>query len=132
MSDTAPEQTLSNLLEQCGLADKAERVGPAMYRLRWGSANVITGIAGDAIVVIAPMFQTLPATRQDVFCRRLLELNNSMGGTASFAITPEGSVVLQVGRGLAGLDPQELSLMLGMVGKFADDYDDQLHAEFYA
>jgi len=131
MSDTAHNETLKQLLEQSGLAEKAESVGPAMYRLRWGSANVITGIAGGAIVVIAPMFEKLPETNQDAFCRRLLELNNKMGGTASFGITAESSVVLQVGRGLDGLDGQEFKLMLGMVGKFADEFDNQLHDEFY-
>ena len=55
-----------------------------------------------------------------------------MGGTAGFAISPEGSIVLQVGRGIKGLDANEFALMLGTVGKFADDYDDTLRDEFYS
>ena len=130
MSETAIE-VLEDLLEQCDLADKAEKVADSMFMFRWGSATVIAGASGEAIVVLAPLFEALPEKDPDAFCRRLLELNGRMGGTAGFAISPEGSVVLQVGRGIKGLDANEFALMLGTVGKFADDYDDALRDEFY-
>jgi hypothetical protein len=44
----------------------------------------------------------------------------------------DGSVVLQVGRGVKGLDAHEFGLMLGTVGRFADEYDDRLREEFYS
>ena len=131
MSDTAID-VLERLLEQCDLTDKSEKVADTMYMLRWGSATVIAAASGEAIVVIAPLFETLPSKNPDQFCRRLLELNSKMGGTAGFAIGPDGAVVLQVGRGVKGLDADEFGLMLGTVGKFADDYDDVLRDEFYA
>ena len=124
-------EKLKNLLAEANLTDKAQKVGDSMYRLRWGSATVIAGTAGDAIVVIAPLFDALPSQGADALCKRLLEINGTLGGTAAFAISSEGAVVLQVGRGLQGLDADEFSMMLGTVGKFADDYDDKLRAEFY-
>lgn len=120
------------MLEQCGIKDKAEKVGDSMYRFRWGSATVVAAAAGGAVVVIAPLFQALPTARAEVFTQRLLELNGKMGGTAGFALAADGSVVLQSGRGIQGLDADEFRLMLGTVGKFADDYDDPLRDEFYS
>lgn len=125
------QELLTKLLEEAGLADKAEKVGGSMYMFQWGSARVIAGVSGEAIVVIAPLFEALPDNNADAFCRRLLELNSKMGGTAAFAVSADGSVVLQVGRGTNGLDSAEFALMLGTVGKFADDYDDALREEFY-
>ncbi len=44
---------------------------------------------------------------------------------------PDGWVVLHAGRALKGLDPQEFSTLIASVGRFADQFDDQLIAEFY-
>lgn len=124
-------QLLEELLGQNDLLDKAQKVAESMYRLRWGSATVITTIVGESIVVIAPIFDRLPGKNLEQFCRRLLEINSDLGGTAAFAVQKSGAVVLQIGRGIRGLDAEEFGIMLGTVGKFADDYDDQLKAEFY-
>ncbi len=118
-------------LEASGLLASAEEVGTGMYRLSWGSATVVCAASGTAIVAIAPMFETLPRKKTDDFCKHILKLNAEMGGTAAFAIQTDGSVVLQCGRGLDGLDPEELKLLLNTVGKFADDYDEVLDKEFY-
>jgi len=120
------------LLEEAGLADKAVKVDDRLVRLQWGSAFVIAGVSGSAIVAIAPLFRALPAGKEPAFFRKLLELNAQMGGMASFAIQPDGWVVLHAGRAIKGLDGQELATMISAVGKFADQYDDQLIAEFYA
>jgi hypothetical protein len=124
-------QLLEKLLAETGLTDKAEKVSDTMYMFHWGSARVIAHTAGEAIVVLAPLFDALPDKDPDKFCRHLLALNARMGGTASFAIASDGSVVLQCGRGTKGLDSDEFALMLGTVGKFADDYDDPLREQFY-
>jgi hypothetical protein len=55
-----------------------------------------------------------------------------MGGMASFAIQPDGWVVLHSGRALRGLDAHEFAVLVSAVGRFADQFDDQLIAEFYA
>ena len=126
-----PEKVLAKLIEDAGLGDAAEKVGESMYRLKWGSATLITGTAGEGIVVIAPMFEAPPKTNLEAFYKRLLEINSAMGGTATLAVQPDGSIVLQVGRGIKGLDSHEFGLMLGTVGRFADEYDNRLEEEFY-
>jgi hypothetical protein len=123
---------LTELLAESGLADKAVRVDDNLVRFQWGSAFVIAGISGSAIVAIAPMFRAMPTGKEAAFCRKLLEHNGHMGGMASFAIQPDGWVVLHTGRAIKGIDGHELATMVAAVGKFADQFDDQLIAEFYA
>ncbi|MCP4448576.1 MAG: YbjN domain-containing protein [Myxococcales bacterium] len=130
MSNAGGEKLKSNL-KACGLLDAAEEISDGMYRMTWGSATVVCIIRGTAVVAIAPMFEALPKKNVGDFCERILHLNSEMGGTASFAIQSDGTVVLQSGRSVTGLDPNELKLLLNTVGKFADDYDDILDKEFY-
>jgi hypothetical protein len=124
--------TLDSLLRDSGLAEKADRIDDKMFRLQWGSAFVIVGTSGTAIVAIAPLFQHLPPGRELEFYRKLLEHNAYMGGMASFAIQPDGWVVLHSGRALKGLDAHEFAVLVSAVGRFADQFDDQLIAEFFA
>ena len=124
--------TLSELLATSGLADKAVRIDDHLVRLQWGSAVVVAGISGSAIVATAPLFRSVPRAKEAEFYRKLLEHNAYMGGMASFAIQPDGWVVLHAGRALKGVDGHELATMVAAVGKFADQFDDQLIAEFYA
>jgi len=126
---SAPD--FQKLLVESGLADKAVRVDDHLVRLQWGSAFVIAGVSGSAIVAIAPLFSSLPAGKEQAFYRKLLEHNAHMGGMASFAIQPDGWVVLHSGRALKGLDGHELATMISAVGKFADQFDDELIAEFF-
>jgi hypothetical protein len=123
---------LEDLLRACDLLDKADLMNGGLYRLRWGSALMLVGTAGAAIVVISPIFGKLPANREAAFCRRLLSLNAQMGGMASFALQDDGWIVLHAGRGRRGLDAEELAVMLATVGKFADEFDNALYDEFYA
>ena len=120
------------LLAEAGLGDKVARVDDRLARLQWGSAFVVVGISGSAIVAIAPLFRAVPAENTAAFYRKLLEHNAHMGGIASFAIQPDGWVVLHSGRAVKGLDGTELATMVAAVGRFADQFDDQLIAEFYA
>ena len=126
---SAPD--LSKLLEEAGLGDKVARVHDNLWRLQWGSAFVIVAISGSAIVAIAPLFRAVPTGNEQAFYRKLLERNAHMGGMASFAIQADGWVVLHAGRAVKGLDGPELATMVAAVGKFADDFDDKLIAEFY-
>ncbi len=124
--------SLEDLLRDSGLGEKSEKIDDKMHRLQWGSAFVIVGTSGTAIVAIAPLFQHLPPGREAEFFRKLLEHNAYMGGMASFAIQPDGWVVLHAGRALRGLDAHEFAVLVSAVGRFADQFDDQLIAEFYA
>ena len=122
---------LDDLLAGSGLAEKAVRVDDNLARLQWGSAFVIAGISGTAVVAIAPLFRAVPRAKEQAFYRKLLEHNAYMGGMASFAIQRDGWVVLHAGRALKGIDGQEFGTMVAGVGRFADHFDDQLIAEFY-
>ena len=124
--------TLEKLLQDSGLADKAQVLEPNLIRLQWGSAFVIVGVSGSAIVAIAPLFRELPKDRVPDFYRKVLEHNAYMGGMASFAIQPDGWVILHAGRALKGMDSNEFAAMVAGVGRFADQFDDQLIREFYA
>ena len=123
--------TLEQLLQEAGLADKAQVIEANLVRLQWGSAFVIVGVSGSAIVAIAPLFRELPSDRVEAFYRKMLEHNAYMGGMASFAIQPDGWVVLHAGRALKGIDSHEFANLVAGVGRFADQFDDQLIAEFY-
>jgi hypothetical protein len=123
--------TLEKLLHDSGLADKAQVLEQNLVRLQWGSAFVVVGVSGSAIVAIAPLFRELPKERVNDFYRKLLEHNAYMGGMASFAIQPDGWVILHAGRALKGMDSNEFAAMVAGVGRFADQFDDQLIHEFY-
>lgn len=123
---------LDKLLADSGLAEKAQKVEANLVRLQWGSAFVLVGVSGSAIVAIAPLFRAPPPGQEPAFFKKLLEHNAYMGGMASFALQPDGWVVLQAGRAIKGLDALEFQTMVAGVGRFADDFDDKLIAEFYA
>jgi hypothetical protein len=123
--------TLDDLLTNSGLADRAVRIDDHLVRLQWGSAFVIAGISGTALVAFAPLFRAVPRGKEQAFYRKLLEHNAYMGGVASFAIQNDGWVVLHAGRPLKGVDAQEFETLVSGVGRFADQFDDQLIAEFY-
>ena len=123
--------TLESLLQDSGLADKAQSIEPNLVRLQWGSAFVIVGVSGSAIVAIAPLFREVPRDKVTQFYKKLLEHNAYMGGMASFAIQPDGWVILHSGRALKGIDSSEFANLVAGVGRFADQFDDQLIGEFY-
>lgn len=122
---------LDDLMAASGLADKAVHIDDNLVRLQWGSAFVIVGISGAAVVAIAPLFRAVPRGKELAFYRKLLEHNAFMGGIASFAIQSDGWVVLHAGRPLKGMDGHEFATLVAGVGRFADQFDDQLIAEFY-
>jgi hypothetical protein len=122
---------LDDLMAAAELADKAVRIDDNLVRLQWGSAFVIVGISGAAVVAIAPLFRGVPRGKELAFYRKLLEHNAYMGGMASFAIQPDGWVILHSGRALKGMDSTEFANMVAGVGRFADQFDDQLIHEFY-
>ena len=124
--------TLDQLLADAGLADKVAKLDANLARMQWGSAFVVVGVSGSAIVAIAPLFRAMPEGKEAAFYRKLLEHNAYMGGMASFALQPDGWIVLQAGRALKGIDANEFMTLVAGVGRFADEFDDKLIAEFYA
>ncbi len=123
---------LDQLLTDAGLAEKVVKVDNNLVRMQWGSAFVLVGVSGSAIVAIAPMFKKVPTGKEQAFYEKLLQHNAFMGGMASFALQADGWVVLQAARAIKGIDATEFGTMVAAVGRFADDFDDKLIAEFYA
>jgi hypothetical protein len=124
--------TLEKLLKDSGLAEKSQTLDANLVRMQWGSAFVLVGVSGSAVVAIAPLFRHPPRERVNDFFKKLLEHNAYMGGMASFAIQPDGWVILHSGRAIKGMDSLEFATMVSGVGRFADQFDDQLIREFYA
>jgi hypothetical protein len=127
----AETPTLESLLKDSGLAGNAQAIDKNLVRMQWGSAFVLVGVSGQAIVAIAPMFRQVPHDKTAAFYKRLLEHNAYMGGMAAFAIQADGWVILHAGRALRGIDALEFGNLVSGVGRFADQFDDQLIAEFY-
>ena len=123
--------TIDELLASSGLADKAVKLDANLVRFQWGSAFVIAGISGSAVVAIAPLFRSVPTGKELPFFKKLLEHNTYMGGMASFALQADGWIVLHAGRAVSGIDGPEFATLVAGVGRFADQFDDQLLAEFY-
>ena len=123
--------TLESLLQESGLADKAQVLEQNLVRLQWGSAFVIVGVSGSAVVAISPLFREVPRDKTTDFYKKLLEHNAYMGGMAAFAIQPDGWVILHAGRALKGIDGNEFANLVAGVGRFADQFDDTLIKEFY-
>ncbi len=102
-----------------------------MLRVQFGSAFVLVGTAGTALIAVAPMFRLSPKEKLGEFWHKLLLLNAEMGGVAAFAVQADGWIVLHTGRPLRGIDAGEFSALVTAVGRFADDFDDKLDIEFY-
>lgn len=69
---------LDDLLATSGLADKASRLDENLARFQGGSAFVIAGISGSAVVAIAPLFRFVPQGKELPFFKKLLEHNAYM------------------------------------------------------
>ncbi len=131
MSDQ-PTPSLKELLEQCHFLERATKIEESMYQLQWGSAMIIVGVKGRALVIISPLFKGLPEGKEGEFCRHLLQLNSTMGGMVSFAIQPDGWVVLHGGREVKGMDVEEFGVLLRAVARSADQFDNILLDEYYS
>jgi hypothetical protein len=132
---TQSNVNLKELVEQSGLGDslqEVEQVEEAMYRMRAGSAMLVVGVKERALVIISPMFKTLPVGREPEFCHRLLQLNCTLGGIVNFAIQPDGWVVLHGGRDTSGMDAAEFRIVVQAVAEAADYFDNLLLEEFYS
>jgi len=127
-----PQANLKALLVAIQLLDKAQALEDSLYELQWGSAMLVVGISGRALVIIAPLFNKLPEGKVLPLFRRLLELNSTLGGVASFALQADGWVVLQSGRDVNGMDAEEFGILLRTVAEHADRYDGMLYQEFFA
>lgn len=122
---------LASLLPDASFFSATEVVADNAIRVTFGSAMVLVGTQGTAIIAVAPMFRRLPTGNQAEFCAALLGYNSEMGGVAAFAIQKDGWVVLHAARPLSGIDRNEFAMLVTAVGRLADHYDDVLDQAYY-
>ncbi len=97
-----------------------------------GSATVGINVVEQKgfILFLAPIME-VPEKNREALYRRLLELNYLATEDGAFAIDQQtGKVYLRALRSLEALDFEEFVDMLDTVARVADDYDDQLRAQF--
>jgi hypothetical protein len=97
-----------------------------------GSATVGINVVEQKgfILFLAPIMEVPPQNREALY-RKLLELNYLATEDGAFAIDKDsGRVYLRALRSLEALDFEEFVDMLDTVARVADEYDDQLRAEF--
>jgi hypothetical protein len=97
-----------------------------------GSATVGINVVEQKgfILFLAPIME-VPEHNRELLYRRLLELNYLATEDGAFAIDRDtGRVYLRALRSLEALDFEEFVDMLDTVARIADEYDDQLRAQF--
>ncbi len=97
-----------------------------------GSATVGINVVEQKgfILFLAPIME-VPDKNKEALYRKLLELNYLATEDGAFAIDEEtGKVYLRALRSLEALDFEEFVDMLDTVARVADEYDDQLRAQF--
>ncbi len=82
------------------------------------------------IVEVRLTIMSVPSGRESALMRRLLELNGTLHGRASFAVTEDDLVILSAGRSTQDLDPGELVDVVLWTAEQADYFDDILLTEF--
>jgi Tir chaperone protein (CesT) family len=99
-----------------------------------GSATVGINVVEQKgfILFLAPIMEVPKDVKnREALYKRLLELNYLATEDGAFAIDQEtGKVYLRALRSLEALDFEEFVDMLDTVARVADEYDDQLRAQF--
>lgn len=102
------------------------------WKIRRGSASVYVLLTetdhGSFLQVVSPLLK-LPAQEILPLLRRLLEANGGQLYGAAFGLKGD-QVVLSADRSTVDLDEGEVGAMIKTVGRYADEYDDLLIAEY--
>jgi hypothetical protein len=113
---------------------------PGQWNLKLGSASVWVDIfqSKDAqgnptqygyFQVMAPVCD-VPVNNQHLFTKELLEANHQLYGVA-FTIFKDKAYIKSI-RELQGLDKSEIKSTFDRVGIYADEWDDELKAKYFA
>lgn len=124
-----PFAMVDDYLARLGLAPLDEN-GYAMARQ--GSASIAVNVLDEhgVLLLLAPIMP-VPKEGREAFYRRLLELSFLSTADAAFAIDAAKDLVfVRALRRLSGLEFEEFDVLLGAVGKVADEWDDVLKREF--
>ncbi len=103
-----------------------------IWTFRYGSADVFVQLSGyseeDFLTIWSPVLP-LPVADPLALYQKLLSLNWLTTFEAHFAIAEEQVQVVTT-RTLGGITAAEIARLITIVATLADDYDDQLKAEF--
>jgi hypothetical protein len=95
-----------------------------------GSATVGINVLDDTLLFLARIM-TVPDERREELYRRLLELNYTSTSDGAFAVERDtNTIFLRAMRSSSGLDYEEFEAMLHTMAVVADEWDDELMAEF--
>ena len=109
--------------------------GGFAWQLARGSADVMislvpgVGEADGRIRVVSPIVKMKQGVPWDLAVR-LLELNGTELPGVSFGVISRDVIVLLNERSLLQLDKEEVQEMFGLIGYYADKYDDLLVKDF--
>ena len=131
------QKMVESVIRDLGLdpeSSQLETEGPG--RIAWGlmrgSAAVYvflqSGEKENFIQVVSPVMK-IPEQNILPLYRRLLELNAEALFGAAFGVKGE-DVVLTIDRSTTDMDRSEVAAMIKLIGEYADQYDDELVAEF--
>ncbi len=133
------KKTVENVVKELGVepADNAVEAvkGGYAWQIARGSADVIISLipgvheAAGRIRVVSPLVRMEKGVTKELAVR-LLELNGTELPGVSFGLISGDIVVLVAERSVLELDKQEVREMLGLIGYYADKYDDVLVKEF--
>src|SRR5687768_18159052 len=101
---------------------------------RQGSASIAVNVLDDhGVLLLLSPIMPVPKEGREAFYRRLLELSFLSTADAAFAIDAAKDIVfVRALRRLSGLEFEEFDVLLGAVGRVADEWDDVLKREFAA
>jgi hypothetical protein len=108
--------------------------GGVAWALRFGSAAVMIALnlgeegRDGRMRIVSPIVKLPDDPSPEVF-RELLELNGTKLPGVAFGLVGD-EVVLVSERSLRGLDRSEVEETLGLIGHYADEYDDLLVDDF--
>ena len=106
--------------------------GGYIWKFNYGSVEVFVQLTGeneDDFFTAWAKVLSLPAKNEAELMRKLLEMNWHNTFETCFAIFNQ-QVVVSTQRTIDDLSPSEISRAITLVATIADDYDDQLQAEF--
>jgi hypothetical protein len=131
------QKMIESVIQELGLDPdrsrlESEEPGRLAWGLRRGSAAVFVFLQGgpesNYLQVVSPVMK-IPEQNILPLYRRLLELNASGLHAAAFGVKGE-DVVLTIDRTTTDIDRSEVANMIHLIGRYADQYDDELVAEF--
>jgi hypothetical protein len=125
-------ETVISSLEEDQSAMVSQTEAGRFWKFKYGSVEVfvqMTGEADDDMLIVWSPVLPLPSKDDAKLMRKLLELNGSSTFESHFCIMDD-QIVVVAQRTVAELSPGEVSRNITVVATIADNYDDELKAEF--